>query len=148
MLESPGDRESGADMPTPLDPEIAVAREHVLKSVEEQVRELQPGLEKQVEIAAVLADLQRLQLLLGGFPADAGVNQALAAIIQQVSDVQAGTAALSDLGKVLVELYALQQALASKIRDWLNQQLATAADKEKLEGLLLGIVARVRLLLN
>jgi hypothetical protein len=135
-------------MATPLDPEIALARERVLKSVEEQVKELQPGLEKQAELAAALADLQQLQLLLAGFPADAGLNQALAAIIQQVSAVQAGTAALSDLGKVLVGLYALQQALAATTTQWVNQQLATAADKEKLEGLLPGVVARARLLLN
>jgi hypothetical protein len=135
-------------MATPLDPEVAVARERVLKSVEEQVKELQPGLEKQAELAAALGDLQQLQLLLGGFPADAGLKQALTIIIQQVMDVQAGTAALSDLGKVLVGLYALQQALAAKTKQWVDQQLATAIDKEKLEGLLLGVVARMRLLLN
>ena len=135
-------------MPTPLDPEIALARERVLKSAEEQVKELQPGLEKQAELAAALADLQQLQLRLGSFPADATLNQALAAIIQQVSDVQAGTAALSDLGKVLVGLSALQQALPATTKQWVDQQLATATDKEKLEGLLLGVVARTRLLLN
>src|SRR5713101_2723587 len=133
-----------------IDPaaEIADVKDHVLQSVEEQIRDLQPGLDRQIEIAVVVADLGRLKLVLGGFPADATVSKMLADVIQQVTDIQSGKATLSGFGGVLVELYSLQEALNSKVQEWLKQQQATAADEEKLEGLLLNLISRVRLILN
>ena len=43
------------------DPAIVNANNRVLASVEEQIRELQPALQKQVEIASIAAELARLQ---------------------------------------------------------------------------------------
>jgi hypothetical protein len=135
----------------PLTP-TAQANGDVLASVVQQIKELQPGLEKQVEIAAILADLQRLKQLVDNFPADASLNQLLEGsnkgIIDEVKQIQSGAALLSDFGKVLVDLYSLQQALAPKIQEWLDKQLATDSDKEQLDALTLQLTIRVRQLLN
>jgi hypothetical protein len=123
----------------------------ILNSVEEQLRDLQPGLEKQVEIAAILAELRRLQQLLA-LRNDNSLNQLLEngqnGVIDQVIEIQSGAKGLLNFGKVLVDLYALQQTLGTKIQTWLNAKTITLTEKEKLEAILLGIITRTRQLLN
>jgi hypothetical protein len=133
-------------------PAIVAANKHVLTSVEEQIRELQPGLQKQVEIVTISAELSRLQKIVASFPSDAVFNKDLADVIKKVTDIesgiQSGSASLSDFGEVLVDLYSLQQSLEIKLQEWLDKLQATNSDKEKLESALLAVVIRVRQLLN
>src|SRR5438132_11336604 len=82
-----------------------------LTGVEEQIRDLLPGLEKQVEIAAVLAELQRLANLVAGLPTDPMTSQTLPPTIQEIKDIQAGKEGLPGMGTVLANLYAIQQSL-------------------------------------
>jgi hypothetical protein len=135
-------------MPNNPDADVVAARTQILQSAEEIIRELQPGRERQIEIAALLAELARLKNRLAGFPPDAGIDKMLADAAQEVTGVQAGQTGLSGLGKVLVELYALQDAVKSKSLEWIAQNKATAADADKLTGALLGLVIQVRQLLN
>src|SRR5438876_404877 len=139
-------------MPTNPDP-ADTAQSHVLSSVEEQIRDLQPTLDKQVEIAGILAELNRLNKLI----TDASLKQLLQnnnndGIIDKVAQIQAGKqpgsqsipATLSDFGGILVDLYSLQP----QIQGWLDQQQATIADRDQLEGVLLSVIIQVRQLLN
>src|SRR2546426_4803487 len=123
----------------------------IVNSVEEQLRELQPGLEKQVEIAVILADLRRLQSVLIPIN-DNSVNLLLEGgqkgIIDEVTKIQAGAEELAEFGKVLVDLYSLQQILEGKIQGWIDGKLATITDRDQLQNMLRAIIISVRQLLN
>ena len=123
----------------------------ILNSVEEQLRELQPALEKQFEIAGVLAELRQLQNLLSPHN-DNTLNQLLengqSGIIGEVLQIQSGSQTLLHFGKVLVDLYDLKLTLEQKLNSWLSAKTIQIAEKENLESILLGIIIRVRQLLN
>jgi hypothetical protein len=123
-------------------------QEKLLNSVEEQIRDLQPGLEKQVEIAAVLAELGRLDTAVRAIPVDASINSLISDLIAKVTDIQSGETRLSAFGKVLGDLYGLQQSLEKKIQELISNATASDADRLKLETLLLNIIVQVRKLLN
>jgi len=133
------------------DPAVVNANKHVLASVEEQIRELQPGLQKQVEIAIIHAELSQLQTLVESL-SDAALNQQLTAVIDDVtaieSGMQSGQKSLSDFGAVLVSLYSLQQSLDTQLQELLEALRITNADKENLETILLNVIIQVRQLLN
>src|SRR5260221_10977656 len=122
----------------------AEVNEDVLTGVEEQIRDLQAGLQKQVEIATISAEIGQLQKLIGGFPLDAALNQGLQDVIDQVKDIQSGKKSLPDFGNVLVDLYTLQQSLENKLQEWLDKKQATTADQDKLAGGLLRVILQIR----
>lgn len=123
-------------------------KDHVLEAAKEQIRDLQPALTKQVDIAAVSAELDRLARKLAGFPPDANITTLVAAVSQRLKDVQAGNATLPDLGPGLVDLYSLQDALQLAGKSWVSSQKATAADVDDLADLVLDVVRRVQQLLS
>jgi hypothetical protein len=130
-----------------LDPVIRDGREHVLASVEEQIRELQPSLEKQVDVAAIAAGLaalqQQLEDLITGFTDDA-----LDGAIQLVDEIKAGQAPLSDFGSVLVDLYVLRQTLVEKLQQLLDATQLSAEAKERLDSMVVAAIVQVQQLLN
>lgn len=123
----------------------------VLNSVEAQLRDLQPALEKQFEIAGVLADLRQLHALLSVLN-DSAVDQLFDngqnGLLNEVVQIQSGNKTLLDFGNVLATLYFLQSLLEKKFGGWIKDGTITRAEREKLENLLLGIIVRVRQLLN
>jgi hypothetical protein len=129
------------------DTAIVNANQHVLASVEEQIRELQPALQKQVEIASIAAELawlqQKLQNVIAGF-SDSGLDDA----IQLVNEIKAGQKNLSDFGNVLVDLYALQQTLDNRLQGLVDTMQITNYDKDNLESMVLDAIIQVRQLLN
>jgi len=128
-------------------PLIVDANKHVLASVEEQIRELQPALQRQVEIAGIAAALARLQQqlhnLVAGF-ADTDLDDA----IQQVDDIKSGQKDLSSFGKVLVDLYALQQSVGDRLAGLLDSMQITRYDKDNLESMVVNTIIQVRAVLN
>src|SRR5262245_25248505 len=133
------------------DPAIVSANGHVLASVEEQIRELQPGLQKRADVAVITAQLNQSQKLVGQW-SDASLTQDLTAIINDVRDIetglQSGQKSLSDFGAVLAKLYALQGSVDIKVQDLLNARQITNADKEDAHGILLNVIVHVRRMLN
>jgi hypothetical protein len=125
-------------------PLITQANGGVLASLVQQISDLQPGVEKRVEIAAILADLGRVKELLSGLPADVPLSQRVEdgkqGLVDQVKQIQSGATPLSGFGKVLVDLYSLQQALAQSIQQWLDNQQTTDAAVEPLKSIVLGII--------
>src|SRR5438552_17297712 len=86
-------------------------KDQVLSGVQEQIRDLQPGLAKQAEIAAVLAELGRLIELVTNLPLDATVSKLLPSVKTQVEAIQLGKSNLPEFGAVLVDLLTSQQSL-------------------------------------
>lgn len=129
------------------DPAILDANKHVVASVEEQIRELQPGLQKQVEIANISAELTRLQKQLQPLITNS-LNSDLTNIVQDVADIQSGRKGLSDFGLVLADLYLLQQSLESELQEFLDTLRITKAEKENLESLLLNVIVRTKQILG
>jgi hypothetical protein len=129
------------------DPAIVNANSRVLASVEEQIRELQPALQKQVEIAGIAAELARLQKqlqnVITGFS-----DGALEDAIELVEEIKAGNKDLSYFGNVLADLYSLQQSLDNRLEGLLDTMQITKYDKDNLEGMLLNAIIQVRQLLN
>jgi hypothetical protein len=117
-------------------------------SVQTQLDELQPVFEKQADIAAVAAELDRLTSLLGGFPVDPATNQILSGIFKNVQDIQAAKALVTDFGAVLVNLYAVQQSLAKAAPAWIDAGKATSSDADLIGQIVLGLISSVRSLLS
>src|SRR5436309_39352 len=97
-------------MPNP-DPTVVRANKHVLASVEEQISDLQSGLQKQVEIATIEAELRRLKTLVDASNLEAALEQSLGDAIGTTSNIQTGAKPFADFGEVLVDLYSFQQSL-------------------------------------
>lgn len=125
-------------------PAIDIANKNVIASVEEQIRELQPSLQKQVEIATIEAELKHLKILVDSSPLVDALKQGLTNAISTTSDIRAGTKSLADFGEVLLNLYSFQQALQTG----LEVQQITDLDKEKFEDILLSGIKQVRQILN
>jgi hypothetical protein len=120
------------------------ARAHVLTGVEEQISELQPGLEQTADLSVLLAQVNQLQQLLNAFPADATITGTVTNdVLQPVSDVQSGSEPLSTLGNVLASLYVLQGSLTQDMQKWMASGAMTTADSLKLQGLVLAVIASV-----
>jgi hypothetical protein len=133
-------------------PAIDDANAHVLTSVESQIRDLQPNLDKQVETAEILAELNRLD----SFITDPALKLLLVnggkGIIDKVKDIQsndkAGKARLSDFGEVLSDLYSFEPLLLSNLQQRLKDGLITKAIRDNVESILLGIIIDVRQILS
>jgi hypothetical protein len=121
---------------------IVEANKHVLGSVEEQIRDLQPGLQRQVEIATIEVELSRLAALVGKSSLAADLNLTDAESITK--DIRLGTKNLADFGGVLLDLYLFQQSLQTGF----DRQQITNADKDKFESVLLSVIKQVKQLLN
>jgi hypothetical protein len=130
-----------------LDPIITDGHQQVLASVEDQIRELQPTLQRQAEIAAVATSLARLETALTnaivGFS-----NVSLDRAIELVDDIKAGQAPLSDLGSVLVDLSLLQESLQQRLQEMLDSVQISRADSDTIESMLVAAISRVKQLLN
>ena len=130
-----------------LDPVITDGHRQVLASVEDQIRELQPTLQKQAEIAAIAATLaaleQELKDAITGF-----TDGALDKAIELVDDIKAGQAPLSDFGSVLVDLFLLQQSLNERLQEMLDTMQISRADKDSLESMVVTAITQVKQLLN
>ncbi len=130
-----------------LDATIAEAREHVLASVEEEILELQPALQKQVEIAATAAGLaalqQQLESVIPGFSDDV-----LDRAIDLVDEIKTGRASLLDFGSVLVDLYTFRRSLAEQLQQLLDAMQLSGDDKEQLESMVTASIAQVKQLLQ
>jgi hypothetical protein len=126
---------------------ILEANKHVVASVKEQIRELQPGLQNQVEIANISAELTRLQKQLQPLITGA-LDSVLAQVIQDVAAIQSGQKSLSDFGLVLADLYLLQQSLEDELQALLDTVEITKAEKENLESVLLNVIVRTKQILG
>lgn len=122
--------------------------DQVLTGAQEQIRELLPGLEQQVALAAIVTQVSRLLAVLNGLPADPDVGPVVNGVSGKVANIQQGNAPLSDLGSALVDLYTVQQALQQAIPGWVITQKATATDADLVTQILLDLIRGVRQLLN
>src|SRR3954466_4302041 len=97
------------------DPAVVAANSHVLASVEELIRELQPGIQHQVETASIAAQLDQLQQQLeneiAGFSDDT-----LDHAIQLADEIEAGTKDVSDFASVLADLSTFQQSMDNRLQ--------------------------------
>lgn len=123
---------------------IADANKHVLASVEEQIRDLEGSLQKQVEIATIEAQLSRLTALIDKSSLAADLKQGLTEAASITSEIRSGTKNLADFGGALLSLYLFQQSLQIGF----ERQQITSADKEGFESLLLSVINHVRQLLD
>jgi hypothetical protein len=130
-------------MPNP-DPAVVRANKHVLASVEEQISDLQSGLNKQVEIATIRAELGRLKTLVNASTLEVALKQSLEDAITITSDIQTGAKQFAEFGEVLVDLYSFQQSLQAG----LDKQEITTLDKENFDSALLSVIKQVRQLLS
>ena len=134
-------------MPNP-DQLIVDANKHIISSVEEQIGDLRPAFQKQVEIATVEAQLGRFNTSVGAALLDVALRQTLTDAITAssvaTSEIRAGTKQLADFGQVLTDLYSFQQSL----RDALAKQQITSADETNCESILLSVIGQVRQLLS
>lgn len=128
-------------------PAVVAENGHILAGVEDQIRDLQPALQYQVQMASIAAELARLLQQLGdhipGF-----TDQALTDAIQLVSDIRNGQKDLPDFGDVLVDLSAFQQSMDDLLQGLLDNGQITSDDKDRLDSLLLTTTIQVRQLLN
>lgn len=130
----------------------------VLASTVEQLRDLQPVLEKPVELAEILARLNQLNGLLDGsneIPADATTNSMLKAapnatpgIIDRIENLIEASGTTADVARVLVSLYLLRQHLQKYLQDLLDTKSILSTDRDRVTELLLNIIGRVRQILN
>lgn len=82
----------------------------IMAGVLEQIKDLQPDIEKKLEIDAVLEELNNLNNLIGGSPNDQ-INNILATAINKVSQIQSGAKSQSDFGPVLGDLDTLSKLI-------------------------------------
>src|SRR3989442_87961 len=108
----------------------------ILDGVATQVGELGMGDERRTELAAMQAELEQVDALLTGPPADPTISKALPALIQLVTDVQGGQQDFSALGAAPVELEAIRLALAAAVPDWLANGKVTSAVAAAIEDTL------------
>ena len=130
-----------------VDPAVAATNGDVLASVAEQIRELQPAAQHEVEIANIAAELLRLQQQLHGATV-AFSDGALDDAVQLVDAIMSGHKDLSDLGNVLIDLYAVQQPMIDRLQGLLDGMQISTYEKENLESLLSDSIDQVRQLLN
>lgn len=133
-------------------PAIDVANAHLLTGVESQIRDLEPNQNKQVEIAGILAELNRLDNLITDTSLKTLLVNGGKGVIDKVKDIQlngkAGKASLSDFGEVLSDLYTFQQLLLSSLQQRLKDGLITKAVRDSIESIALGIIIDVRQILS
>jgi len=132
----------------------------VLVSLSEQLRDLQPVLEKQVELADVTSKLTQLATLLDGthgIPANASLSAAMqhsttktdpGGIIDQITNLASGEDAITSLGGILILLSVFQQSLQTYLQGLLNSKSILQVDADAATDILLAVIVRVRQLLN
>jgi hypothetical protein len=125
-------------------PAVVTATKHVIASVEEQISDLQPGLQRQVEIATTAAELGRLKALVDASGLGAARKQSLSNAIATTSAIQTGAQQFADFGSVLLDLYSFKQSLQAA----LGQQEITNLEEKIFEATLLTAINMVKQLLN
>lgn len=135
-------------------------QQSVLAAASEQLRALQPILNKSVELIEILARLRQLAELLDGshgIPSDASIASCLLAkdaknnpvgVIDRVQRIVEEGGTTADAGGVLVNLYLIQQRLQPFLQGLLDTKTIVTADADRVTGLLLNIIGRVRQVLN
>jgi hypothetical protein len=132
-------------MPPPKpNPALAGARDHILKSVVAEIRDLEPGLAAQVELVTLSAQLQQLASMLASIPADPADISAIPGIVQRVEDIRLGKSDQSLIGAELVDPYSLQESLDLSIDDLAKAVKPAGSDLDRLAELLLGAIIRTR----
>src|SRR5947207_1848467 len=131
---------------------VQTVNDDVLVSVTEQLRDLQPVKDKQVELADLRGKLEQLKNLLDGthgIPNDPTIASLMThkiadpdagGLVEQVDALMDGSGTLTDLGKVLVSLYALQQLLQARLTAWVASNTVQQGDSNTVTDLLLNII--------
>jgi hypothetical protein len=125
-------------------PTLNDARDHLIEVVDEQIR-------KQTNLPELgLATLAALLDELGGLslPADSPVQAIASQQLDLVEEIQKGTQPLSELGGLLVRLYALRRDLTPYLQAWLSTNQITAGVSISLDSLLVKTITQTRELLS
>src|SRR5258708_19461594 len=93
---------------------VLTANGDILASVSEQIRELHPGIATQMEVDALVKELQNLAGL-GAVPGD--TNNILADAVSGLKNIQSGASTWQDSGAVLGDLDTLKGLLANTPED-------------------------------
>lgn len=114
----------------------------IVDSIDEQISDLKPGIQRQINLAAIVMELTNLKRLVGILPPDteniADIKNTLVIIINDTTAIQKGipdgSKSLTDFGYVLGDINTLQLLLeTSKDNDILISILASVVSK--IEGL-------------
>ena len=130
----------------------------VLTAVGAQLSDLRPVVGEQAELADLYGKLSTLLAMMDGahgIPLDGSLTAVLqtptpveTGVLNRLKPLVEGNGSISDLGGILISLYALQQHLRMQTVDWLTAGTATPTDAASVVDAVTSAIVQVRRLLK